>query len=138
MILFKKKQFYKNKQYWFPKNEFISNKLEINSFAIISKSSAYITRNQIESCRKVIVRIFRTQQFKPKLHICLHYLINKTVKSKGSRMGSGKGDFCNSISKIKKFDILFRFTNIEKVCVDNILKKIKFKLPIKVGIVVSN
>jgi ribosomal protein L16/L10AE len=53
-------------------------------------------------------------------------------------MGSGKGDFCNSISKIKKFDILFRFTNIEKVCVDNILKKIKFKLPIKVGIVVSN
>ena len=133
MIFYKRKQFNKNIKHWFPKNNFFFKLDNIYSYGIISNSSSYISKNQIESCRKIIVRIFRTQRIKPKLQICVKFLINQTVKSKGARMGSGKGDFKTTVSKIKKSDFLFKFKNISFICAYVLFKKLKYKLPIKLG-----
>jgi len=134
MILIKKKQFNSNIKHWYPNNTY-TKKYKNESYAIIAGNASYITKNQIEACRKIIVRIFRTQTIKPTLKSCLHYLITQTIKSKGARMGGGKGQIKAVVSKINQFDLLFKLLNISKNCARIIVNKIKYKLPIKLELI---
>ena len=55
----------------------------------------------------------------------MHYLITKTIKSKGARMGGGKGQIKSIVSRINQFDLLFKLLNISKNCARIIINKIK-------------
>lgn len=137
MILKKKKQFNTNRRKWFANNTFLKRNM-LESYAIIALESSYITKSQMEACRKIIVRIFRTQTKKPIMINSVNYLIAKTSKSKGTRMGNGKGSISAIVSKVKKYDFLFRFLNITKNCIKLILKQIQYKLPIKLELIFFN
>lgn len=57
-----------------------------------------------------------------------------TKKSTGVRMGKGKGSFKENIFYTKVDQVLFEFRNVPKDLFINLFKKIKYKLPIKIGL----
>lgn len=107
--------FTKNKKYLYNKKE-----QELNKYYFYLKviESGYLTENQLEAARKVIVRYTKR---KLSLSTVTPILISKTKKPNEVRMGKGKGNIDKWILPIKKGTILF-ILNIT----DNNLKK-KYK-----------
>lgn len=100
-------------------------------FALKSLESGYITTQQLESLRKVLVK--KTNRslkmwIKPTLHI------NKTAKAKESRMGKGKGKIFLNIGYIMPGTILIEM-NINKKLNNNLFKIIKSKIPFKTKLI---
>lgn len=56
-----------------------------------------------------------------------------TKKSTGVRMGKGKGSFKENIFYTKIDQVLFEFRNVPKDLFITLFKKIRYKLPIKIG-----
>nr|QEM01922.1 50S ribosomal protein L16 [Nephromyces sp. ex Molgula occidentalis] len=72
--------------------------------------------------------------------ICkIYFRINlnkiKTKKPFDSRMGAGKGEFKNYVSKIKKGDILFELNILPNNIIINYIKLLSYKLPLKIRII---
>lgn len=100
-------------------------------FALKSLQSGYITTQQLESLRKVLVK--KTNRslkmwIKPTIHI------NKTAKAKESRMGKGKGKILLTVGYIKPGTILVEMNNNKKLNND-LFKIIKSKIPFKTKLV---
>ena len=119
---------------------FINRKVNISNknifldgyFYIVSNASCFLTRKQIEACLNV-VRFYIKRYKKNKLFLnCVRFNIPITKKSKGSRMGSGKGKIKEYISKVNMNSVLFIFKKIKfwKMC--QIFKGIQSRLPMKV------
>lgn len=63
----------------------------------------------------------------------MHHFITLTKKSKGARMGKGKGNFFCFVAPIKRGSILFEFQGLsEKDHLIMLLANISSKLPIKI------
>ena len=101
-------------------------------YGIQSLEYGKIKFKQIEACRRTIKR--GLNKF-GKLWIKLFTNVQVTKKSLASRMGKGKGNLSHWIALIKKGQILFELSGINKETAYLILKKSKSKLPIKTKIV---
>jgi ribosomal protein L16/L10AE len=77
--------------------------------AIISCGYKQITKNQMESCRKLISRLVRKTKPRPQYKMLCNYSVALTKKSAGARMGRGKGNIKSYVSKVCKNDALFAF-----------------------------
>jgi large subunit ribosomal protein L16 len=86
---------------------------------------------QIEACRRTIKRGLNKLG---KLWIKIFTNVQVSKKALASRMGKGKGNLSHWIALIKKGQILFEISGVNKETAFLILKKSKSKLPIKTKI----
>ena len=97
---------------------------------IIPTASVILTKNQIESCKKILNR--KLKKFKSKSILLLRYNIVQTKKSIGSRMGKGKGKVIGRVMLARKNERLFQFRSLPIRILEGILLKINHKLPVLV------
>jgi len=105
------------------------------SHAIVSYGFKHLTQNQIESCRKILSRACKSYKPRPIFESVVNYSLPITKKSLGARMGRGKGTLHNYVSKVVINSILFVFKKINPILVSIFLKRIEFKLPVKLKVV---
>lgn len=110
-----------------------SNKFKVYNFDSIIISCGYkqITRNQVESCRKILSRLVRRIKPRPSFKMFFNFNVVLTKKSLGARMGRGKGNIKGYICKIVKNDVLFGLNRCHRIIATAALHKIKNKLPFK-------
>ena len=100
-------------------------------YYIISSSSSYITKKQLESCLRIISYYIRKSR--RYFYTCLNFTIPITKKPKFSRMGSGKGRIRKMVARIHMNSILFIFkktVNYTKLW--KAFKAIQHRLPVKI------
>lgn len=107
------------------------------SFGLKILQSGNLSQEQLESCRKVLVRYLKK---KTKITIPTNLLIGKTKKPNENRMGKGKGAVNLWVLPVKKGTIIFQIKlNIkyknESLLVVQTIKKALKKLPLKSKVV---
>lgn len=109
------------------------SKINFGDMAIVSSQKGYINKTQLEATKLAIKRILKRdgkvwQKMFPTLIV--------TGKSKGSRMGKGKGKIKYLTCFIKKSGtVIFEVTGTKRATVLKALEVGKAKLPIKTSIV---
>lgn len=73
--------------------KFVNNSLSFGKFGVISLNNCVVTLNELEAVRKLLVRKLREYNKGNKFKIWFRVFPHKmlTSKSKGTRMGKGKG-----------------------------------------------
>lgn len=115
-------------------NEQNINKINVKhgNYSLIAKESAWITGNQLEAARKLISRNLKKSNSDWKTNLFfIKILPNKALsaKSKGVRMGKGKGLVKGFVSQIRRGRIIFELKTKNNIYIN--LKKATKKLPIK-------
>jgi len=111
-----------------------SKALNINygSYGIKSLESGKLTANQIESCRRLIMRQSKKLS---KLYIRIFPDIPVTKKPIEVRMGKGKGSVDHWICKVQEGRVLFELDNIDYAKAKMIFTSIQYKLPLKIKLI---
>jgi large subunit ribosomal protein L16 len=109
--------------------------INLGEFGIISREPGLLTIEQQESIRKLLSRRLKPINGRYWLHIT--YYIPLTKKSKGSRMGKGKGAFLCNKAPIKEGHLLCEFSGVEKKIARELHKSLSKKLPIKTAIITN-
>lgn len=106
----------------------LKNNLNNNSFYFQALEPCWLTNNQIEASRKIILKKTKKIGF-----FYLKIFPDKpiTKKNKESRMGSGKGLVDHWVAVVKPGMIIFELINIPKLICLDVLNLINYKLPIK-------
>jgi ribosomal protein L16/L10AE len=112
-------------------------KLEPRNSSISAFDSTILNYNQLESCRKVLIRNLRKYKYK---RTATYFSRVKsttpcTSKSKNARMGKGKGGVNHFVTRIKMFDSPFILRRVSLPCATRIARRMSDKSPIKIGIV---
>tara|TARA_B110000259_G_C13943322_1_gene373700 strand:+ start:168 stop:566 length:399 start_codon:yes stop_codon:yes gene_type:complete len=117
---------------FFKKNIIQQNKLPcLGQFSIRASEPGFLTKNQIEASRKILARTLK--KVNGRSWVKIQNFIPLTKKSKGARMGKGKGNFFCFVSPIKRGTILFEFQGLtEKEHLTLLVANISSKLPIKI------
>lgn len=110
-----------------------SFRLKFGEYGVISVESGLITLNQKEAIRKVLAR--RLKPINGRYLVNITHFVALTKKSKGARMGKGKGSFFCEKSPIKKGHIVCEFLGIEEKEARELHKLLSKKLPIKTTII---
>lgn len=97
---------------------------------IVVESASFLTKSQVDACKKTINRYLKRTD--SNYSTMVQYNILKTQKASGSRMGKGKGKVVDRIAFIKRNETLFEFTNIRLQVLQNLISKIKYKIPVSV------
>jgi len=102
-----------------------------NQYTYISSyENAILTKNQIESCKKILNRSLK--KYKIKSIVLIQYTIIETKKSIGSRMGKGKGKVTGKVALVKKNEKIFQFKKLSSEVLKGLVLKIRHKLPMSV------
>jgi len=117
------------------KGKAIHNKKKIfesGKYYIISGDSCFLTKKQVESCISVI-RLY-LKRFKKKRNVLnlIQFNVPVTRKTKGARMGSGKGKIKEYIAKINLNSILFILQKVKQWRALSIFKYMRYRLPMKI------
>lgn len=120
------------------KNVFVNDSLIHGNIAIMSLSNSVLTLNELESIRKLLMRKLKDFNKGGKFRLFFRIFPHKmlTEKSKGSRMGKGKGGLHSWVCPVKKGQYiievsgLFEKGNSLKNLIQNLCSK---KLNIKVS-----
>jgi len=104
------------------------NYVAFGDYGLKAITSGYLTNRQIESARKVIVRV--TRKFG---RIWLRVFPDLPFTKKGLEMpmGSGKGDVDTYRTRIKPGRVLFEISGVDKAAAAAIFKEAGYKLPVK-------
>ena len=102
-------------------------------FGIKSHNSNIITIKQMETVRKIFVKVTKRTG---KLFIRVYFSFPKTSKSLLSRMGKGVGSIKNWISYVKNGTIFLEIVNLEKKKVKFFFKLICSKLKMKIQLMI--
>lgn len=111
------------------------DKLTKGSFGIVALDNFWFTYDQIEACRKTILK-YTKRSGKIYFNVFPDKPISK--RTEGSRMGTGKGSVSYWSMPIRKGKILFELKNIPPIVCKKALEQIAFKLPIKTKIYEKN
>jgi large subunit ribosomal protein L16 len=103
---------------------------EVNfgSFGLQSLGTKWITNNQIEACKKVILK-----QLKKKGKMWIRIFPQKPITTKGGEvgMGGGKGAVDHYVFPVKPGRILFELDGVTEDVAKKTFKKVTEKLPIR-------
>lgn len=111
----------------------VNSKIDFGDFAIVANQKGYINKTQFEATKLAIKRILKREG---KIWQKAFPTLLVTGKSKGSRMGKGKGKVKYSVCFVKKVGtVLFEITGVKKSVALKALKIGMSKLPIKTSIV---
>lgn len=102
-------------------------------FGIKAVSSGILTIKQVETVRRIFVRITKRTG---KLFIRVYFQQPLTGKALMSRMGKGVGSIKTWISYIKKGTIFLEFININEKLAMKFFKVISYRLPLKINFIV--
>ncbi len=104
------------------------SRVAFGDYGLKATTSGYLTNRQIESARKVIVRV--TRKF---WRIWLRVFPDLPFTKKGLEMpmGSGKGDVDTYRARIKPGRVLFEISGVDKAAAAAIFKEAGYKLPVK-------
>lgn len=106
----------------------------LGSILIKAIQPGYLTKNQIEASRKILSRTLKKVNGKSWVNV--KKFIPLTQKSKGARMGKGKGTFFCDIAPIKKGSILFEMQGLtDSTLLTLLLGNLSSKLPIKIRLI---
>jgi len=108
-----------------------SHQALVGDFSIISLKTSRITAKQIECSRILLRREIRKKNATQKR---VSFTIPVTSKPTGVRMGKGKGEIDFYVGKCYCFDPIFDFRGISLELGLKLLRKISYKLPMKVGL----
>jgi len=101
-------------------------------FGVKALESGKLTANQIESCRRLVMRQSKKIS---KFFIRIFPDIPVTKKPVEVRMGKGKGAVDHWICKVEEGRILFELDNIDHTKAKLFFNSIQYKLPIKTKLV---
>ncbi|MGI6297067.1 MAG: 50S ribosomal protein L16 [Minisyncoccales bacterium] len=106
--------------------------ISFGTYGLKAMSPAWITSNQLEACRRVLIRYVRKTG-----KMWIRVFPNKVITRKGSEvpMGGGKGNPDHYVVIIKPGKILFELEGIPEKEVREAFKKCGDKLPLKVKFV---
>ena len=106
----------------------------LKSFAIISVESGKLNNKQIESLRKILKRLLKSQG-----KYWLNLFPNKTItkKSEGIRMGKGKGNLKFWYSSVSKGSVIAEMNGCSWGKIKKVMWHVRNKLSIKVLLTVD-
>lgn len=107
-------------------------------YAIVAFDSTIITYNQMEACRKIVVRRIKRHKAISTYLTCLKFTLPLTSKGEHSRMGKGKGGVLSYVARVKTFDTLFVLRNFTHACAAGILLQMAYKLPFRIGLRINS
>ena len=109
--------------------------ISFGDFALKSLSCGWVSSNQIEAARKVIVRYLRKGG-----RMWIRIFPDKPVSARaaGQRMGSGKGDVDRYVAVVTPGRIIFELTGIEEQLAKSALIAAANKLPLKTKFISRN
>lgn len=108
--------------------EFKANALKFGTVGLKASESGILHPRQIEAARRAITR---TVKKKGKVWIRIFPYVPVTRKSKGSRMGKGKGSVSHWVAKVVGGNVLFEVCGAKRQDLKQALKSASKKLPIK-------
>jgi len=108
------------------------NKFELDKYYIIAGSTCFLTKKQVDACIRVIQHYLKRYKKKRNVVNLIQYNVAISKKTKGARMGSGKGKIKEYVAKIDMNSILFIFQNIKNWRALKVYKYMQYKLPIKI------
>jgi large subunit ribosomal protein L16 len=102
--------------------------LAFGSYGLKSLESKWITEQQIEAARRIILKYLKKGG-----KMWIRIFPQKPITSKGVEfsMGGGKGDVVGYVAPVKKGRILFEIDGIEEELAKEALRKAAAKLPLK-------
>ncbi len=108
------------------------NRVAFGDFGMKAISAWYITSRQLESARKVLVRITRKVG-----NIWFRVFPDLPYTKKGLEMpmGSGKGDVDHYVVRVKPGRILFEISGVNQEVAAEVIKQAAYKLPVQVRMV---
>lgn len=118
----------------------IKDKLLFGTCGLIANESSYVTPNELESIRRVAVRVFRLSFFKnlkPKLFIRIYPYLSLTKKPTEVRMGKGKGSHDKWVYPVIRGKILLEISNLPFIYSKQLLKSFSAKFSVKNNIVIK-
>jgi large subunit ribosomal protein L16 len=102
---------------------------KLGIYGIKALCSAWITVNQIECSRRVIIR-HSNRVGKIFIRVVFHYPL--TSKPSGCRMGKGSGHFKKWVAFIKKGSVFIEISGITEIIAKEAFKAITYQFPIKI------
>ena len=108
------------------------NRVAFGEFGMKAITAGYVTSRQLESARKVLVRVTRKVG-----NIWFRVFPDLPYTKKGLEMpmGSGKGDVDQYRVRVKPGRLLFEISGVDDLTAANIMKQAAYKLPIQIRMV---
>jgi len=102
--------------------------LDFGSFGLKSLESKWITEQQIEAARRIILKYLKKGG-----KLWIRIFPQKPITSKGVEfsMGGGKGDVVGYVVPVKKGRVLFEIGGVDEETAKEALRKAAAKLPVK-------
>lgn len=107
--------------------------LSLGEFGIVSLEPGLLTLNQKEAIRKLLSR--RLKPLGGRYWLNVTYYVPLTKKSKGARMGKGKGSFLCEKAPVKKGHLICEFLGVDEEYARELHKSLSKKLPVRTTIV---
>lgn len=106
--------------------------VSFGEFWMKATSSGYLTARQLESARKVLVRVTRKVW---KVRFRVFPDLPYTKKGLEMPMGKGKGDVDLFRVRVLKGKMIFEISGVDKSVASEVIKQASYKLPISTTIV---
>ncbi len=108
------------------------NRVAFGDYGLKAITAGYVTSRQLESARKVLVRVTRKVG-----NIWFRVFPDLPYTKKGLEMpmGSGKGDVDHFRVRVKPGRILFEISGIDDATAAEVIKQASYKLPIQARLV---
>jgi large subunit ribosomal protein L16 len=101
-------------------------------YGMKATTGGYLTNRQLESARKVIVRVTRKVG---KIWFRVFPDLPYTKKGLEMPMGSGKGDVDTYRVRVKPGKVIFEISGVDRKTAEEVLKQASYKLPIKTTVI---
>ncbi len=103
-------------------------KISFGSFALKATTAKWVTSNQLEACRRAIIRYLKKGG-----KLWIRIFPDKVITKKGQEvpMGGGKGSLDHYVFPVKPGRILFELEGITEADAREALRKAGDKLPLK-------
>lgn len=108
------------------------NRVAFGEYGLKATTAWYLTNRQLESARKVIVRVTRKVG---KIWFRVFPDLPYTKKGLEMPMGKGKGDVDTYRARVKPGRIIFEIDGVDRATAKEVFKQATYKLPISTNMV---
>ena len=108
------------------------NRVAFGQYWLKATTAWYLTNRQLESARKVIVRVTRKIG---KIWFRVFTDLPYTIKGLEMPMGKGKGEVDTYRVRVKPWKIIFEISGVDKATAKEVFKQATYKLPLSTTLV---
>lgn len=110
--------------------------LSYGEYGLKALNGGWLTSNQIEALRKVVMRYIKSQNGSLVLRVFATEPITK--KPAETRMGGGKGGISHRVHNVKAGAIICEIRGVSKILAQEALERASFKLPLDLKFISRN